>query len=88
MLCRDGTCCRLQIIITRFIVLFIFPDSIAAHVLDLIGGWRSILSNHTLAELAWAQRFHLSWYFKLQYGVIVYPCMYGHVAVLLEVTFH
>ena len=41
-----------------------------------------------LAELAWAERFHLSLYFKLQYGVIIYPCMYGHVAVLLEVTFH
>ena len=30
-----------------------------------------------LAELAWVERFHLSLYFKLQYGVIIYPCMYG-----------
>ena len=63
MLCRDGTCCRLLIIITRFhCFCSYFPIVLLAHVLDLIGG-RSILSNHTLAELAWAQRFHVSWYF-------------------------
>ena len=79
MLCRDGTCCRLLIIITRFIVLFIFPDSIACPCVRPYW-WREVnIEQPYLAELAWAQRFHLSWYFKLQYGVIVYPCMYGHV---------
>ena len=46
--CRDGTCCWLLIIITRFsLFCSYFPIVLLAHVLDLIGGGRSILSNHS-----------------------------------------